>query len=86
MKDDNDKVDDADDDDNGDQNYGSDNGGHDDDDDLCDLIGHEEVVSPGDVLHDVPLNLLVLQHGHTVVDEDRRLGSLEVCPENGQIT
>ena len=33
-----------------------------------------------DVLHDVPLDLLVLEHRHPVVDQDGRLGRLEVGP------
>ena len=45
------------------------------------IIWDEEVVSTRDVLHDVPLDLLVLEHRHPVVDQDGRLGCLEVRPE-----
>merc|ERR550539_1564585 len=34
-----------------------------------------------DVLHDVPLDLLVLKHRHTVVNQDRGLGSFKVRSE-----
>ena len=37
-----------------------------------------------DVLHDVPLNLLVLEHRHPVVDQDGWLGRLEVGPGHDQ--
>ena len=35
-------------------------------------------MSARDVLHDVPLDLLVLEDGNPVVDQDRGLGGLEV--------
>ena len=41
-------------------------------------VGHKQVVAAGDVLHDVTLDLLVLQDGVHVVDQDRGLGGLEV--------
>ena len=44
------------------------------------IVWNEEVVPARDVLHDVPLDLLVLEHRHPVVDQDGRLGRLEVGP------
>ena len=38
----------------------------------------KEVVPPRHSLHDVPLDLLVLQDGHTGIDQDRGRGRVEV--------
>ena len=45
------------------------------------LVRNEEVVASGHVLHDVSLDLFVLEDGDTAVDQDRRLRGLEVRPE-----
>ena len=41
-------------------------------------VGHEKVVTARDGLHDVSLDLLVLEDGHAAVDEDGRLRRLKV--------
>lgn len=48
------------------------------------LVLDEEVVAAGHVLHDVPFDLLVLEHGQAVVDEDGRRRRLEVGAEVGR--
>ena len=51
-------------------------------DELADsLILNKEVVTAGDVLHDVSLDHLVLKHGNPVVDQDGGRGRLKVGPE-----
>ena len=40
------------------------------------LIRYKEVVTPWDLLHDVTLYQVVLQHSHSVVNQDGRLGCL----------
>lgn len=41
----------------------------------------EQVVAAGDVLHDVPFDFVVLENRQTVVDQNRRMGGLEVGAE-----
>ena len=57
--------------------------------DVLNLRGHlfvldEEVVTSRHVLHDVPLDLLVLQHGQAVIHQDRRQRGVEVGPVGGE--
>ena len=47
------------------------------------LIRYEEVVAPGYFLHDVPLDQVILQHGHAIVDQDGGLGRLQ---HNGYVS
>ncbi|CAN7982173.1 unnamed protein product [Ixodes pacificus] len=42
------------------------------------LVLHKQIVAPRNVLHDVALNLLVLQDGTAPVDQDRRWRRVEV--------
>lgn len=48
------------------------------------FVLHEEIVAARDVLHDVPFDLVVLQNGQTVVDENGRMGGLEVGAKVGR--
>lgn len=48
------------------------------------LVLHEQIVAARNVLHDVPLDLVVLQDRQSVVDEDRRMRGLEVGAEIGR--
>ena len=53
---------------------------------VLDLLGHgrvrhEEVVSAGNGLHDVTLDLIVVEDGEAVIDEDGRLRGLKVGAE-----
>lgn len=48
------------------------------------LVLHEQIVAARDVLHDVSLDLVVLENGQAVVDEDWRMGGLEVGAEVGR--
>ena len=41
------------------------------------LIRYKEVVTPGYFLHDVPLNQVILQDSHAIINQDRRLGGLQ---------
>ena len=45
------------------------------------LILNKEIVTTGNVLHDVSLDLLVLEDGIAIVDEDGRRGRLEIGAE-----
>lgn len=42
------------------------------------LVLHEEVVSAGDILHDVTLDFVVLQHRQPVVYQDRGRGRFKI--------
>lgn len=48
------------------------------------FVLHEQIVAARNVLHDVPLDFVVLENGETVVDQDRRMRGLEVGAEIGR--